>query len=173
MASWVAVVVVAVLVAAGLRLFVVESFWIPSGSMEPTLHGCSGCNNDRVLVNKLSYRVHGINRGDVIVFDKPVGVVDPDKYLIKRVIGLPGETISGHDGHVWVGNRPLTEPYSNPTCGPQDSFPATTVPAGKVFLMGDNRCDSYDSRIFGPIAEATVVGRAFMIVWPVSDRHWL
>lgn len=171
--SWIVVVVVAVLVAAGLRLFVVESFWIPSGSMEPTLHGCSGCNNDRVLVNKLSYRVHGIDRGDVVVFDKPVGVEDPDKYLIKRVIGLPGETVSGHDGRVWIGNRPLTEPYRNTDCGPQDNFAPTTVPDGKVFLMGDNRCDSYDSRIFGPVAENEVVGRAFMIVWPVARRHWL
>lgn len=171
--SWIAVIVVAVLVATCLRVFVVESFWIPSASMEPTLHGCSGCNNDRVLVNKTSYELHSVHRGDVIVFDKPPSVSDPDKYLIKRVIGLPGDVISGHDGKVWIDNRPLTEPYANPKCGPQASFTPSVVPAGKVFVMGDNRCDSYDSRIFGAVSESTIVGRAFMIVWPFQRRHWL
>jgi signal peptidase I len=172
-ASWAAVIVVAVLVATALRVFVVESFWIPSASMEPTLHGCSGCNNDRVLVNKTSYRLHAVHRGDVVVFDRPPAVPDPDKYLIKRVVGLPGDVVSGHDGHVWIGSRPLTEPYLNPACGPQESFPAATVPAGKVFVMGDNRCDSFDSRMFGAVSESAVVGRAFLIVWPVAHRHWL
>jgi signal peptidase I len=171
--SWVAVIVVALLISFGLRLFVVESFWIPSPSMEPTLHGCHGCNNDRVLVDKVSYRLHPIRRGDVIVFDRPKGVVDPDKYLIKRVIGIPGDTVSGHDGKVWIGTRPLSEAYLNPKCGPPLSFGATTVPPGKVFVLGDNRCDSFDSRLFGSIPTSTVIGRAFLVIWPISHRHWL
>ena len=170
---WVAVIVVALLISFGLRLFVVESFWIPSPSMEPTLHGYHGCNNDRVLVDKVSYRLHPIRRGDVVVFDRPKEVVDPDKYLIKRVIGIPGDTVSGHDGKVWIGNRPLSEPYLNSKCGRQPPFRATTVPSGKVFVLGDNRCDSFDSRLFGSIPTSTVVGRAFLVIWPISHRHWL
>jgi signal peptidase I len=171
--SWVAVIVVALLVSFGLRLFVVESFWIPSPSMEPTLHGCHGCNNDRVLVDKVSYRLHPIRRGDVVVFDRPKEVVDPDKYLIKRVIGIPGDTVSGHDGKVWIDNRPLSEPYLNSKCGRPPPFRATTVPPGRVFVLGDNRCDSFDSRLFGSIPTSTVVGRAFLVIWPISRRHWL
>jgi signal peptidase I len=167
------VILVALLISFGLRVFVVESFWIPSPSMEPTLHGCHGCNNDRVLVDKVSYRLHPIRRGDVIVFDRPREVVDPDSHVIKRVIGIPGDIVSGHDGKVWIGNRPLTEPYLNRACGPLPPFRATTVPPGKVFVLGDNRCDSFDSRLFGSIATSTVIGRAFLIIWPVSHRHWL
>jgi signal peptidase I len=173
LASWVAVLLVAVLTAIGLRTFVVESFWIPSASMEPTLHGCAGCNNDRVLVNKTSYRVHAVHRGDVVVFDKPAVVDDPDKYLIKRVIGLPGDVVSGHDGSVWIGNRPLDEPYVNPACGPQEPFAPITVPDDEVLVLGDNRCNSFDGRLFGTIAEETILGRAFVIIWPVERRHWL
>jgi signal peptidase I len=171
--AWVAVIVVALLISFGLRLFVVESFWIPSPSMEPTLHGCHGCNNDRVLVDKISYRLHPIRRGDVVVFHRPKEVVDPDKFLIKRVIGIPGDTVSGHDGKVWIGDRPLSEPYLNSKCGPQTPFRATTVPPGKIFVLGDNRCDSFDSRLFGSIPTSAVVGRAFLVVWPISHRHWL
>jgi signal peptidase I len=171
--SWVAVILVALLISFGLRLFVVQTFWIPSPSMEPTLHGCHGCNNDRVLVDKVSYRLHPIRRGDVIVFDRPREVTEPDRYLIKRVIGIPGDTVSGHDGKVWIDNRPLNEPYVNRKCGPLLSFRATTVPPGKVFVMGDNRCNSFDSRLFGSIPTSTVIGRAFLVIWPVSHRHWL
>ena len=85
-----AVIIVTVL----LRMFVVGSYWIPSASMEPTLHGCPGCNDDHVLVNKLSYKMHGFKRGDVVVFTKPAGVDVPEKVLIKRVIGLPGDLLT-------------------------------------------------------------------------------
>ena len=124
-------------------------------------------------MDKVSYRLHPIRRGDVVVFDRPKEVVDPDKYLIKRVIGIPGDTVSGHDGKVWIGNRPLSEPYLNSKCGPPPPFRATTVPPGRVFVLGDNRCDSFDSRLFGSIPTSTVVGRAFLVIWPISHRHWL
>lgn len=166
-------VLVAGLLALGLRAFVVEPFWIPSESMEPTLHGCSGCNNDRLLVDKLSYHLHAVHRGDVVVFRRPPGVEAAESVLIKRVIGLPGETVSGHDGKVWIGSRPLMESYVNPVCHGTADFSAVTVPSGRYFMMGDNRCDSNDSRVFGPIPKSSMIGRAFLIIWPFSRIHWL
>lgn len=161
--EWVAVLVVAVVAAILIRAFVFEPFFIPSGSMEPTLKV-----NDRVLVNKLSYDLHGIHRGDVVVFRKPPNDYSPNiKDLIKRVIGLPGETISGKDGAVYINGHRLKEPWlpKGVTTAP---FPAVAIPRGDYFVMGDNRGDSADSRVIGPISGKLIVGRAFMIVWPVS-----
>jgi signal peptidase I len=166
-------VVVAALLAFGLRAFVVEPFWIPSESMEPTLHGCAGCNNDRLLVDKLSYKLHAVHRGDVVVFHRPPGVEAPESVLIKRIIGLPGEKISGHNGEVWIGDRPLEESYVNPACHGTTDFEPLTVPSGRYFVMGDNRCNSSDSRVFGPIPRSSIIGRAFLIIWPVGRIHWL
>jgi signal peptidase I len=178
LSGWAQVVVFAVitaLIVIGLRSFVVASFYIPSGSMEPTLHGCPGCEPDLVMVERLSYRFSHVSRGDVVVFSKPPSLAAPDKELIKRVIGLPGETISGHNGKVWIGNRPLSEPYVNPACGGQDTFDFAPVkiPPGRYFMMGDNRCDSEDSRYFGTVAGNTIVGRAFAVVWPYKHWRWL
>jgi signal peptidase I len=159
--------------AVTLRTFVVEPFWIPSESMEQTLHGCSGCNDDRLLVDKLSYKLHGVHRGDVVVFHRPQGVDAAEKVLIKRVIGLSGETVSGHDGKVWIGNRVLDEPYVNSPCHGTQDFAPITIPSGDVFVMGDNRCDSTDSRVFGPITKSSIIGRAFLIIWPLGRIHWL
>jgi signal peptidase I len=164
---------VAAVLALMLRTFVVEPFWIPSESMEPTLHGCSGCNNDRLLVDKLSYKLHAVHRGDVVVFSRPPGVNATEKVLIKRVIGLPGESVSGRDGRVWIGARPLQESYVNPACHGTTDFDPVTVPRGDYFVMGDNRCDSTDSRVFGPIKKSTIIGRAFVIIWPLGRIHWL
>jgi signal peptidase I len=164
---------VTALLAVGLRTFVVEPFWIPSESMEPTLHGCSGCDNDRLLVDRLSYHLHPVHRGDVVVFHRPPGVNAAEKVLIKRVIGLPGETVSGHDGKVWIGSRLLQESYVNRACHGTADFSPVTVPSGRYFVMGDNRCDSTDSRIFGAIPGSSIIGRAFLIIWPLGRIHWL
>jgi signal peptidase I len=166
-------IVVATLLAFGLRTFVVEPFWIPSESMEPTLHGCSGCNNDRLLVDKLSYRLHAVHRGDVVVFRRPPSVPAPESVLIKRVIGLPGETVRGHDGMVWIGGRPLEESYVAPACHGTADFGPVSVPSGHYFVMGDNRCNSDDSRMFGPIPKSSIIGRAFLIIWPFGRIDWL
>jgi signal peptidase I len=165
-------VVIAAL-ALGLRAFLVEPFFVPSASMEPTLHGCPSCNDDRVLVSRLSYKLHSVHRGDVVVFNKPPSLQLNDTNLIKRVIGLPGETVSAHGGSVYVGDRRLSEPYVNPKCVGTADFGPVTVPAGDAFMMGDNRCNSTDSRVFGPVAESKIVGRAFVIVWPLGRIHWL
>ncbi|MGH9182314.1 MAG: signal peptidase I [Acidimicrobiales bacterium] len=166
--EWVAVVLGSLAVAVLVRSFLLETFFIPSPSMVPTL-----AVNDRVLVNKLSYRLHDVNRGDLVVFERP-----PDasggaaRDLIKRVIALEGETIEGRDGRVVVDGEPLDEPYLEPgeeTTG----FEPLRVPPDHVFLMGDNRDASRDSRVFGPMAEDAIVGRAFLRVWPPGDVSFL
>ncbi|HEX4727291.1 MAG TPA: signal peptidase I [Jatrophihabitans sp.] len=157
----------------GLRTFVIASYYIPSASMETTLHGCPGCEPDLVLVDKLSYRFKSIGRKDVVVFDRPPLAPPEDKQLIKRVIGLPGDVISGHGGHVFVNDKELVEPYVNPTCHGTADFAAVKVPAGSYFMMGDNRCDSFDSRMFGTIPRSSIVGRAFAVIWPVKHLRWL
>lgn len=162
--EWVAVVVGAVVIALLVKTFLVQAFRIPSESMDPTL-----VRGDRVLVNKLSYRLHDVNRGDVVVFQRPEGLPgtpeDPQD-LIKRVIGLPGETVDARDGVVHIDGRPLEEPYL-----PAGTFTANldrpvVVPDGHVLVLGDNRANSQDGRVFGPIPIDSIVGRAFLIMWP-------
>jgi signal peptidase I len=176
-----AVVLVAVVAALLLRAFVVESFYVPSESMEPTLHGCSGCNNDHVLVEKLSYHFHDPQPGDVVVFHRPANWRVPDHVLIKRVIGVSGDVITLKNGVVYRNNRRLDEPYVNQRCRrgttTRTGSTATTaypkIPNGAMFVMGDNRCDSEDSRYFGRVPTDAVIGRAFMIVWPLDRIHSL
>ena len=136
----------ALLVAFLIRTFLLAAFYIPSASMVPTLE-----EGDRVLVNKLSYKLHDVNRGDIVVFERPPG--EPDngiKDLIKRVIALPGETVEGRDGQVVVNGRYLEEPYLDEGPSPTE-FPPETVEEGKVWVMGDNREVSVDSRYFHAI----------------------
>lgn len=155
---------VAVVAALLLRLFVVQPFYIPSGSMEPTL-----AVGDKVLVNKLSYHLHGVHRGDVVVFRKPSNYYDPKvKDLIKRVIGLPGDTVSAQGGFVQVDGKRLHEPWIHAGVVTSD-FGPVHVPAGEYFMMGDNRPDSSDSRVFGAIPRSLIVGHAFVIVWPIGQ----
>jgi signal peptidase I len=168
--SMLAITLVCVLV---LRIFVVATFYIPSASMEPTLHGCDNCEADMVAVDKLSYQFSKVSRADVVVFDRPPLAPAADKELIKRVIGLPGETISGHDGRVFVGSTALNEPYVNPACHGTADFGPVVVPPARYFMMGDNRCNSADSRVFGTIPKSSIVGRAFAVIWPVKHLRWL
>ncbi|CAN5679375.1 signal peptidase I [soil metagenome] len=156
-----------------LRTYVIASFYIPSASMEPTLHGCPTCEPDRVMVDKISYHFSSVDRLDVIVFDRPPGLQVADSELIKRVIGLPGDTVRGQAGRVYVDGKALVEPYVNPACDGTTDFPNVTVAPGHYFVMGDNRCDSSDSRVFGTIARSSIVGRAFAVVWPIKRIHGL
>jgi signal peptidase I len=183
--------VIALVVAFFLKTFVAQAFYIPSVSMEPQLHV-----GDRVIVSKLAYQLHDPRRGDIIVFPSPadhrvdhsilpvrvlrgifegVGLSKPQKeILIKRVIALPGETVEGRDGHVYVDGRLLVEPYLPPGVT-TEVFGPTTVPKGDVWVMGDNRDNSHDSRFpdIGPIPESTVIGRAIMKVWPPGSTSFL
>ena len=166
--EWALIVAGAVLVAVIIRTFVLQAFYIPSSSMEPTLK-----IDDKVLVNKLSYKFHDINRGDIVVFERPPGETDPKiKDLIKRVIGLPGDSIEAHDGHVFVDGRLLKEPYL-PAGLPIRPLARQIVPSNSIFVMGDNRPSSKDSTVFGPISKNLVVGRAFLRVWPLSAINFL
>lgn len=168
--EWTYVIVGALGIALLIRAFLLASFFIPSVSMVPTLKV-----GDRVLVNKLSYRLHDVHRQDVIVFERPPG--EPDltiKDLIKRVIGVPGDVVSFKDGRVLVNGELLDEPYLAPgmvtTPKGADSI---TVPAGQVLVLGDNRTNSFDGRSFGTFDQKLIVGRAFVIVWPFSNSGGL
>jgi signal peptidase I, bacterial type len=167
------IVAIAALAAFLLRTFVVQPYYIPSGSMEPTLMGGGGQTDDHVLVDKISYRTHSPREGDIVVFNRPSTWQISDKVLIKRVIGLPGDTVSLRDGHVFINGLELDEPYVNKACGAHPTQPLTNVtswrvPGNDVFVMGDNRCQSDDSRQFGPVPESDIIGRAFAIIWPLN-----
>jgi signal peptidase I len=147
---------------------VADSYRIPSASMEPTLHGCTGCDNDRVLANKFIYRFSEPERGQVVVFRS---VEDDEALLIKRIVGVPGDEILLRGGTLYVNGEPQKEPYlhANPcvryvpkTC----AFGPVKVPTGHVFVMGDNRANSHDSRFFGPVPEQNLEGEAFLRYWP-------
>jgi signal peptidase I len=181
-------IVVALVVAIVVKTFIVQAFYIPSESMVPTLEV-----GDRVFVNKLAYRVGDVRRGDVIVFQNPHpgaiaerGVVDgalhwlgegigfaqpQDEDFIKRVVGLPGETIEIRDNVVYVDGRRLDEPYLTSEAEQHNgNFPPTRVPGDSLFVMGDNRGNSADSRYgLGFVPLERVIGKAFVIVWPPSD----
>lgn len=175
--EWVAVLAGAVIVALVVRTFLFTTFWIPSGSMEPTLMGSD--RKDRVVVNRLSYRFGDVERGDIIVFDVPDGeqtmVVggEPVEDLIKRVVGLPGETISLRDGQVYVDGAQLNEPYLPPGTRTEPCTEAAefVIPVDSVFVMGDNRSNSRDARCWSThwVDESHIVGRAFVRIWPLSE----
>jgi signal peptidase I len=170
--EWAVIIVVALLVAVGVRTFLLAHFVVDGPSMLSTLH-----DGDRVLLNKLSYRLHDPNRGDVVVLHQDSGASGRD--LIKRVIALPGETIEVRGCEVLIDGQPLEEPYLDPAivrpgnCGA--SVAAITVPEDHVFVMGDNRGGSLDSRspTIGPIDEDDLVGRAFVVFWPLGHSQWL
>lgn len=183
-------IVVAFVVALLIKTFLLQAFYIPSASMEPTL-----VEGDRVLVEKVSYRFGGPERGDVVVFEKDLissaapieeeetsvwdGIVDSIRGLfgfptgteqdfIKRVIAVAGDKVEGREGRVYVNDEPIEEPYL--TEDQQTSpFGPVEIPAGQIFVMGDNRNNSDDSRNFGPVEADRVVGHAFLLIWPPED----
>jgi signal peptidase I len=185
----VVLVVTALVIAVVVKSFVAQAFFIPSGSMLPQLQ-----IDDRVVVSKISYRLHDPRRGDIVVFDAPggepkddsplparvvrsvvqsIGLAAPstDEY-IKRVVALPGERVEAHGGMNVVDGRALIEPYLPAGTTPA-AYPAVVVPPETLWVMGDNRSNSADSRIFGPVPQSTVVGRAFARVWPIGHTSFL
>jgi signal peptidase I len=150
-----------VLVFGFVRPFVVEAFWIPSASMVPTLK-----YGDRVLVNKFIYRFTEPQRRDIIVFKSVEG---DGQDLIKRVVGVPGDEIAVRGGKLFVNGEPQKEPYVNKKYPDRSFYAPTTVPKDHVFAMGDNRANSQDSRVFGPVPEKNIEGEAFLRFWP-PDR---
>ena len=169
--DWIVVVAVALLVAFLVRTFVLAHFVVDGSSMYSTLQ-----SGDRVFVNKLSYRLHDPNRGDVVVLHQSTAASERD--LIKRVIGLPGEEVEMLTNcQVLIDGRALNEPYLDPNvvspgnCGA--TFEPVLVPENHVFVMGDNRGGSQDSRQIGPISDDDLVGRAFVVFWPRQNWQWL
>ena len=191
--EWVAVVVVAISAALLIKEYIFQAFEIPSASMTPTV-----VPGDRILVNKLSYTFGEIGRGDLIVFDRPIGTPGDTDQLIKRVIGLPGERIELREGGLWISQPGqaqsqavlLDEPYLAPgsdigltdlisnvsrdiwddSCQNQPREPGVCVVGEDSYLvLGDNRGSSVDSRSFGPVPEETVVGRAVWRIWPAGQ----
>lgn len=158
--EWLVVLGSAVVVALLLRAFLFQAFYIPSESMEETLR-----IDDRVLVNKLSYRLHEVHRGDVVVFRRPEEDAGQFRDLIKRVIGLSGETIEARDNTIYINGQVLIEPYLTPGEVIGD-FGPVEIPDGELFVMGDNRDNSGDSRVFGTIETERIIGRAFFLFWP-------
>jgi signal peptidase I len=161
--EWIFILVVALSVAMLVRATVVQAFYIPSKSMVPTL-----MVGDRLLVDKVSFRVREIQRGEVIVFDRPPDVNPEFKELIKRVIGLPGDLVEGHDNQVFINGTPLKESGYLPAGTVTKDFVAVRVPIDSYFVMGDNRENSYDSRYWGTVERKLVVGKAIVTVWPVT-----
>ena len=177
--DWLVVIAVALGAAMLVRMYVLQQFYISGPSMETTMY-----TDDRVLVNKLSYRLHDIRRGDVVVFDRVTmnGNTVAHDDLIKRVVALSGEAIEIKNCDVYITDTKLAEDYlpendvSNPDPAARCrvvSMRRITVPEGHVFVMGDNRPESFDSRSFGSIPESLVIGRAFAVVWPLGSIRGL
>ena len=157
--SWIVVIVVAGLVSVVVRVFFVQTFYVPSGSMEPTLQV-----GDRILVQKIGF---SLQRGAIVVFHHPARDDQPplSEDLVRRIIGLPGETIWSVGNTVYIDGKPLSEPWLPKGTVLGQPIQRQKIPPGQYFMMGDNRSDSYDSRAWGPIPGDTIIGRVFLIVW--------
>jgi signal peptidase I len=176
--EYAAVIVAAVLVALAVQAWLVKPYRIPSESMLGTLRP-----GDRVLVNRAVYHLHQPRRGDVVVFRYPR---DPAVVFIKRIVGVPGDVLEVRDGRLYVNGERPREPYVHRTSGRADPTVAQAaiagstlhdpwslaepyrVPAGEYFVMGDNRTDSDDSRDWGTVPRAAIVGEGLATYWPLS-----
>jgi signal peptidase I len=175
-------IALSVFLALGIRTFVAEARWIPSGSMEPTLHGTQNqWEADKIIVDKLKYKFANPERGDIVVFS-PTTELQKEQYqdaFIKRVIGLPGETVELRNGQVYINNKPLPEEKylaANQrtvvdvcASGQQPPFLSKpeTIPADSYLVLGDNRGSSYDSRCWGVVPRQNIIGRAIVRFWPL------
>lgn len=152
---------IAVVICALIITYVVQAFKVQGTSMSPEL-----IDGERILVNKFVYNFRPIERGDVVVFWY---TEDPDVSFIKRVVGLPGDTIEIIKGEVLVNGEPLDEPYVEPEHADRRSFPAEEVRPGHYFVLGDNRRGSNDSRSWGFVPRRYIYGKAFFRIWPLDD----
>jgi signal peptidase I len=168
--EWAIVVAVALLASLFIRTFVLQTYFIPSKSMKPTLYV-----GNRIMVDKLAAELGHINIGDIVVFRAPPGVVtkcgDADPDLVKRVIGLPGDVLTSKGNTIYVNGQPLDEKWSHyePLGVP---IGHVTVPQGQYFMMGDNHANSCDSRYWGTVPRSNIIGKVFLKFWPLSQWHW-
>jgi signal peptidase I len=174
--DWVLTIAGAIVIVFGLKMWVVNPYRIPSSSMEPTLHcakpapGCEAQFSDRVLANRFIYHFRNPKRGEIIVFNTPPEAkirCGAGGTFVKRLIGLPGETVSERDGIVYINGVELKEPYI--AADRRDHEPPRTfakIPKGYYFFMGDNRSQSCDSRVWGPVPRKNLIGEVFFVYWP-------
>jgi len=173
--EWISVIGVALVVAVVIRVFLLQQFYISGPSMETTMF-----SDNRVLVSKLAYLLGEIDRGDVVVFDRAIANGNEIQHddLIKRVIALGGETVSISKCVVFINGIELAEPYlpkrDTEMTDPADRCSTVDMEAiilenDEIFLMGDNRPQSFDSRMFGPIKKDLIIGQAFVLLWPLSE----
>jgi signal peptidase I len=176
-------VILSIFLALGIRTFVAEARWIPTGSMEPTLHGVQDqWKADKIIIDKVKYKFNNPERGDIVVFS-PTDELKKEQYndaFIKRIIGLPGEKVEIKNGKVYINNKPLPEDKylsssvgtSVEVCqtGPQPPFLAKpeTIPPNSYLVLGDNRSQSYDGRCWGLVPRSNIIGRAVIRFWPLN-----
>jgi signal peptidase I len=173
--DWVVTIVVAVGAVLAIKAWVVNPYRIPSSSMEPTLHcaepqpGCRANYSDRVLANRFIYHFRDPHRGDIVVFNTPPLALEKcgaGGTFVKRIIGLPGDTVSERKGRVSINGQPLDEPYVPQSERNPQANGRWTVPQGAYFMMGDNRAQSCDSREWGSVPRSDLIGPVFAVYWP-------
>jgi signal peptidase I len=173
--DWLLTIAVAVAAVLAIKAWVVNPYRIPSSSMEPTLHcaepgdGCVARFSDRVLANRFIYHLKDPERGDIVVFDTPEVAqarCGAGGTFVKRLVGLPGEQIAQRNGTVFINGKPLEESYLGPGQRDDMTFPRRRIPKDHYFMMGDNRGQSCDSRVWGPVPEENIIGEVFAVYWP-------
>jgi signal peptidase I len=173
--EWLVTIVGAILIVLAIKQWVINPYRIPSGSMEPTLHcakpafDCEGRFSDRVLACRFCYRVSAPKRGDIVVFHTPAlaaAQCGAGGTYVKRLIGLPGELWEERNGFVYVNGARLAEPYLRPARRDTRTIAQVRIPRGHYFMMGDNRASSCDSRRWGTVSRAALIGKVVATYWP-------
>ena len=172
--DWIVTIAGAVAIVFAIKAWVVNPYRIPSSSMEPTLHcaggqGCDARLSDRVLANRFIYRFRSPHRGEIVVFKTPPQArarCGAGGTFVKRLIGLPGNTWSERNGYVYIDGKKLNEPYIKPDRRDNETHEAQHIPKGQYFMMGDNRAESCDSRVWGTVPRKNLIGEVFATYWP-------
>ena len=181
--DWAVTIAVAVGIVLAVEAEVAKPYRIPSSSMEPTLHcarpgnGCTAPFNDRVIVDRLAYRVGDPKRGQIVVFDAPHAAIDAcggaeGGTFVKRLVGLPGDRVSLRDGFVYVNGHRLAEPYVSASRRGHETRTFPRIPAGRYFFLGDNRMRSCDSRDWGTVPRGSLIGPVLVTYWPPTRLDW-
>ena len=173
--DWIVTIAGAILIVLAIKQWVINPYRIPSSSMEPTLHcarpgqGCEARLSDRVLANRFIYHFRSPHRGEIIVFNTPTkaaqSACNASGTFVKRLIGLPGETVREKDGFIYIDGKRLNEPYIQSSRRDTESGVWPVAP-GHYFFMGDNRKESCDSRRWGSVPRKNIIGEVFMTYWP-------
>jgi signal peptidase I len=173
--DWILTIVGAITIVVLIKLYAINPYRIPSSSMEPTLHcarpgsGCEARFSDRVLANRFIYHLHPPRRKDVVVFKTPALAetkCGAGGTFVKRLIGLPGDSVRDDNGIVYINGKELDEPYIKPDRRDHGSSQTWQVPKGEYFMMGDNRAESCDSRSWGAVPRKNIIGKVIAIYWP-------